>query len=420
MDNNSLVPRLRFKEFSGEWEEKKLGDLTNLISERNKENKKLPIYSISNVAGFIPQSEQFEGVDSHTRGYDISLYKIIRNNTFAYNPARINVGSIGYSYDLNDFLISSLYVCFKTKEELEDIYLLHFLKTERFNRAVEQNVEGGIRSYLFYANFSNIDIHVPSTKLEQQKIADTLSSLDTLIQSEQAKLTQLQEHKKGLMQNLFPQEGESVPKVRFKEFEKDGEWEEHQIGKHIDLLTGIALKSNEITGDNSGTPILRGINITEGHIRHSEDIDRFYLGDTETISRYLTKEKDIVIGMDGSKVGKNVALISSRDENSILIQRVARIRAKNTMNIRFLYQHFISNKFITYVDMVNTSSGIPHISAKQIGEFEISIPATKKEQQKIASTLSSLDDLISSQTKRIELLQQHKKGLMQGLFPSAQ
>lgn len=70
--------------------------------------------------------------------------------------------------------------------------------------------------------------------------------------------------------------------------------------------------------------------------------------------------------------------------------------------------------------MVNTSSGIPHISAKQIGEFEISIPATKKEQQKIASTLSSLDDLISSQTKRIELLQQHKKGLMQGLFPSAQ
>lgn len=409
MDNNSLVPRLRFKEFSGEWEEKKLGDLTNLISERNKENKKLPIYSISNVAGFIPQSEQFEGVDSHTRGYDISLYKIIRNNTFAYNPARINVGSIGYSYDLNDFLISSLYVCFKTKEELEDIYLLHFLKTERFNRAVEQNVEGGIRSYLFYANFSNIDIHVPSTKLEQQKIADTLSSLDTLIQSEQAKLTQLQEHKKGLMQNLFPQEGESVPKVRFKEFENDGEWAEKKI-KSIGVV---------ITG---GTP-----NKSKGDYWDGEFI---WTTAQDFKSKYIYTS--VLKLSDEGKAKMRVIPI-----NSVLVTCIASIGLNAINKVECATNQQINSivcnpgfyfEFIYYVVESNISrlrdlagqTAVPIINKRSFEEFVVQIPINKTEQQKIASTLSSLDDLISSQAQRIELLQQHKKGLMQGLFPSAQ
>ena len=219
------------------------------------------------------------------------------------------------------------------------------------------------------------------------------------------------------MQNLFPQEGEKVPKLRFKEFEKDGEWERKNIENYIELFSGIALKSNEISDDQSGIPILRGINITEGRIRHSKDIDKFYLGDLENLKRYLIKENDIVIGMDGSKVGKNVALIKKEDENSILIQRVARIRTKENTDIQFIYQHFISDGFRNYVDRVNTSSGIPHISSQQIKDFKISFPPKLEEQQKIADTLSSLDNLIKEQSNKIEQLKSHKKGLMQGLFP---
>ncbi|UHO40375.1 hypothetical protein H5J24_10600 [Chryseobacterium capnotolerans] len=91
-----------------------MGEVTTLVNKRNKNNEKLPVYSINNKLGFVPQSEQFEGVDSEDRGYDIKLYKIIDTNTFAYNPARINVGSIGYSENLENIIISSLYVCFKT------------------------------------------------------------------------------------------------------------------------------------------------------------------------------------------------------------------------------------------------------------------------------------------------------------------
>ena len=121
--------------------------------------------------------------------------------------------------------------------------------------------------------------------------------------------------------------------------------------------------------------------------------------------------------MDGSKVGKNVAMISKRDENSILIQRVARIRTTKNADINFVYQYFISDKFRSYVDKVNTSSGIPHISAQQIKESKVSFPPKVKEQQKIANCLSSLDALISEQAEKFEQLKLHKKGLMQGLFP---
>lgn len=197
---------LRFKDEQGndfpEWEEKKLGGITYKVGKKNKDNIQYPIYSINNQNGFLPQSEQFEGVDSNDRGYDISMYKIIYPNTFAYNPARINVGSIGYSYDFNEVIISSLYVCFKTNNELEDKYLLSYLKTTAFNKDILRYQEGGVRQYLFYENFSHIKIPLPSND-EQRKIADFLSSLDKKINLISTELTHAQTFKKGLLQQMF-------------------------------------------------------------------------------------------------------------------------------------------------------------------------------------------------------------------------
>ena len=199
------IPEYRFPEFEKDraWGKTKLGDVTTVINRRNKSNRSLPIYSISNKEGFILQSEQFEGLDSESRGYDISQYKIVVRNTFAYNPARINIGSIGYSGNLKEVLISSLYVCFKTTDELDDEFLICFLKTAQFNQAVENNVEGGIRSYLFYENFSRIRIALPSLQ-EQKKIASIILSIDDVISKYTGKLSLLEDYKKGLIQELFP------------------------------------------------------------------------------------------------------------------------------------------------------------------------------------------------------------------------
>ena len=137
-------------------------------------------------------------------------------------------------------------------------------------------------------------------------------------------------------------EQKRVPELRFAEF--SGEWNYEQLENHIDLLSGYAFKGDDISEDKTGTPLLRGINITEGHIRHSEDIDRYYTNEIEKLKKYFLKENDLVLGMDGSKVGKNVALINVADEGSLLIQRVARIRAKKTSDIRFIYLNIDSFK----------------------------------------------------------------------------
>ncbi|HET8885380.1 MAG TPA: restriction endonuclease subunit S [Salinimicrobium sp.] len=198
--------QLRFKddeenEFP-EWTKVRLDNLTSKTDKKNKQNIQYPIYSINNKEGFLPQSEQFEGMDSNERGYDISLYKVINKNTFAYNPARINVGSIGYSGDLENIIISSLYVCFKTKDLLEDKYLRQYLNTFQFNKDVLRYSEGGVRQYLFFENFSKIKIPLPAIK-EQTKIANFLSALDEKMEREKEILAQYRQQKKYLLHNVF-------------------------------------------------------------------------------------------------------------------------------------------------------------------------------------------------------------------------
>jgi len=198
--------KLRFKDENGKafpkWEKKRIGELTFKVGKKNTKNIKYPIYSINNQEGFRPQSEQFDGLDSNDRGYDISLYKIFDAKTFAYNPARINVGSIGYSHNIAEGIVSSLYVCFKTKQELEDLYLLCYLDSYSFKKDILRFEEGGVRQYLFYENFSKIKIALPSNQ-EQIEITKFISEINSRITLINNKIIQTQTFKKGLLQQMF-------------------------------------------------------------------------------------------------------------------------------------------------------------------------------------------------------------------------
>jgi type I restriction enzyme S subunit len=182
-----------------EWEVKKLGEITKKISDnRNKKLSDAKVYSVTNSNGFVLQSEHFDRV---VAGNDLSNYKIIQKSEFAYNPARINVGSIAYFQD-DIGIISSLYVCFKTTDKLLDKFLLSILELDYTKFQIENLGEGGVRVYLWYDLFALIKCKIPCIE-EQTKIANFLTALDNKIALVESQLNGTKQYKKGLLQQLF-------------------------------------------------------------------------------------------------------------------------------------------------------------------------------------------------------------------------
>ena len=194
------VPNLRFPEFQGEWKKCILGDITENFNLRNKDKIQYPMFSVTNDRGFVPQSEQFEGRDMV--GEDIKAYKIIHTNDFAYNPARINVGSIAMYTGEKPCMISSLYVCFKTTKEVNNEWLMQLLKTPKMNYYYNVNGEGGVRVYLFYPNFARIRMSIPKIE-EQKKIAKLLNLIDERIATQNKIIDKLQSLIKGIAQHCI-------------------------------------------------------------------------------------------------------------------------------------------------------------------------------------------------------------------------
>ena len=205
----------------------------------------------------------------------------------------------------------------------------------------------------------------------------------------------------------------NVPNLRFPGFH--GTWTHRNLCAFCDIISGYPVPGDKILEEQTDTPLLRGVNITEGRIRHSKDIDRFFGGRAEGLERFFIETGDVVLGMDGSKVGKNVAVVGPKDRGSLLIQRVARMRSSGDNVLDFAYHLIFSGKFHRYVDRINTSSGIPHISLKQIRDFSIPSPEPS-EQRKIANFLRALDTKITQLSEKTRLLEDYKKGCMQQLF----
>jgi len=206
------------------------------------------------------------------------------------------------------------------------------------------------------------------------------------------------------------------PEIRLKGFE--GEWKNKKIGELSDILTGYPFEGSSIK-KNGKYLLMRGINITEGYIRHSDDIDRYYDGDINLLTKYILDTNDLVIGMDGSKVGKNSALVTDFEKGSLLVQRVARLRNSSTNVIRLIQIALRSSKFIQYVEENKTSSAIPHISPSDIYNFEISISDNANEQKWVADYFMSLDSMIQGVTKKIASLKQMKQACLVSMFPQA-
>ncbi len=420
----ALVPKLRFPKFQDAWEMTPIGEKVDLLSgypfdgpEISQDSSGVRLLRGINITeGRIRHTPE---IDRYYTGETDGLEKFrVRLNdlVIGMDGSKVGKNSSLISDDDADALLIQRVARLRTSSPTLIQFIFQQINSTTFHSYVDKiNTSSGI-PHISAKQIKEFTIGFPSPA-EQQKIAECLSWVDELMAAQARKVDALKTHKKGLMQQLFPREGETQPRLRFPEFQNAGEWNEIELGEKVDLLSGYPFDGPDISQDGSGIPLLRGINVTEGRIRHNPEIDRYYTGSTEGLEKFRLQANDLVIGMDGSKVGKNSALVSAADAGALLIQRVARLRAKKASLIQFIFQRIHSPSFHAYVDRINTSSGIPHISAKQIKEFRICFPSDD-EQQRIATCLSSLDALITAETQKHEALKTHKKGLMQQLFPS--
>jgi len=394
-NNKKLIPELRFPEFEneGEWEIKTLSgicDITNgkANAQDHVDNGRYPLFDRSEV---IKASDEFifdcEAVIIPGEGM-----KFIPK----YYEGKFNLHQRAYA--LKDFSCSGQFVYYS---------MLH-RSTLLSQKAVQSTVLS-----LRLPILQDFPIEIPKKPEEQEKIASCLSSLDEVISAHSQKLELLKAHKKGLLQNLFPQEGEKVPKLRFKEFEKDGEWEEKLLDEIVnEFIVPMRNKPQKLDGEIPWCRI--------------EDFNGIYLSESKS-NQGVTLET--VKDMNLKIYPINTLLVScSADLGRCAITKQPLITNQTFIGlvpdfnkVDVLYLYYVMTNSSNELNAKSSGTTISYLSRQQFEKFKIFLPPKNKnnnrEQQKIASCLSSLDELIVAQTEKIEQLKLHKKGLMQGLFP---
>ena len=365
-------PRIRFKGFAEDWEQRKFSDITYLSGIKNKENKPYESYSISNEFGFIPQDEQFENGGT-MKTADKSMYYIVSKNSFAYNPARINVGSIGYYDKPDNVIVSSLYEVFKTTDIVNDKFLWHWFKSNQFNRLIEKYQEGGVRLYFYYDKLCKGTIELPAIK-EQNKISNLLDDLDIYITLHQRKLEKLKLVKKALLQKLFPKNGSQFPEIRFKGFTDT--WEQRKLSDITDVIMGQSPSSKNYT-DNPNDNIL---------VQGNAD-----LKDGKVIPRLWTKEITKTIDKDGIilTVRAPVGDVAKTDYKVVLGRGVAGIKGND-----FIYQFLQKLQYNRHWVSLSSGSTFESINSNDIKDLIIDIPSIE-EQNKISMLLNNVNSIIT-------------------------
>lgn len=387
-ENKDRIPVLRFSKFQQykSWDKTTIDSIIEcensqlMLSKLNLSDKGYPIYGADGIIGYIPHYNK-------THIY----VSIVKDGS--------GVGRLNLCQAYSSLLGTLNYLSSKDETAYQTQWIYYLLQTINFSIYIK----GSGIPHIYFNDYKNHIVYVPNPE-EQQKIADCLSSLDELIEATAQKVDALKEHKKGLMQRLFPAEGKDVPDLRFLEFQGQAtEWQSTILGAVVDYENGRA-HENEI--DDEGDFIV--VN------------SKFISTDGEVVKRTntpycLADKEDILMVLSDVPNGRAIAKCFFVDQSGVYTvnQRICRLRSKN-VNSKLLFYLINRNPyFLSFDDGVKQTN----LKKSEVLECPLTIPSSSIEQQKIADLLSSIDDLIIATEQRIKSLEKHKKGLMQQLFP---
>ena len=387
----TVVPALRFPEFQDTegWKEYKLKSLCEIGNGKDYKHLgsgNIPVYG---SGGYMTSVDDFL--------YDGESVCIGRKGTID-KPIFLTgkfwtVDTLFYTYSFHNCLPKFLYLIFQQ------------INWYKYNEA------GGVPS-LSKTTIGEINVFAPVEKKgdlkEQQKIADCLSSLDELIEATAQKVEALKEHKKGLMQRLFPAEGKNVPDFRFPEFQEKKEWEDKQLGNIGEIITGNTPSTKDITNYGGNKLFVSPADISSN--RYVSDTKIKLTDKGFSVGRYI-RANSVLFVCIGSTIGK----VAQNKFECITNQQINSIVPYEEYLSDFIYS--VLEHKASQIAMLAGQQAVPIINKTLFSSISILVPSQKEEQQKIADCLSSLDELIEATSRKVEILKEHKKGLMQQLFP---
>lgn len=408
MNKNKMAPPIRFQGFIAPWEQRKLSEFVKNVAKRNRDNLALEAYAVTNDRGFIAQKEAHDDF-GYMSNVDRTAYNIVPPNSFAYNPARINVGSLGYYEGSENVIVSSLYEVFQTADYIDDRFLLHWLKSEHFPKWIEKLQEGSVRLYFYFDKLVQCQLLVPSLS-EQRRISSYLDTIDDLITLHQRKLEQQKKLKAFFLKNMFPEEGETVPRIRFKGF--TGDWEQRKLGEIGTTFSGLSGKAKEDFGHGEAQ-FVTYMNVYLNAVSDSSMTERVEIDDHQNKVQY----GDVFFTTSSEtpdEVGMASVWFGSKD-NTYLNSFCFGFRP--TKEIDPYYMAFMLRSDIIRRKIIILAQGISryNLSKKQVMKIVVPLPELS-EQYKIGAYLQGLDHLITLHQRKLDQLQVMKKFMLQNLF----
>ena len=414
MQDNKKKPALRFKGFTDPWEQRKLGDAFERVVRKNTNNEsRLPL-TISAQDGLVDQITYF---NNRVASRDVSNYYLVYNGEFAYNKSTSDGYPFGAVKRLDWYekgVLSTLYIVFALKhpEKDDSDFMTVFYDTDRWHRGVAERAAEGARNHgllnISADDFFDIDTTMPEDKVEQEKIGRLLKKLDTLITLHQRKYEKLVNIKKSMLDKMFPQNGASVPEIRFKGFTDP--WEQRKLAEIANFSKGVGYSKNDLCEE--GTPIILYGRLYTKYETSIFDVDTFV---KEKAGSVYSRGGEVIVPASG-ETAEDISIASVVVKPGILLGGDLNIVSPTTeYDSAFLALTISSGAAHEYLSSLAQGKSVVHLHNTDIQSVSTKFP-TKREQEKIHLLFGKIDTLITLHQRKFEKLQNIKKSCLEKMF----
>ena len=410
MTEQAKVPAIRFAGFTDPWEQRKLGEIATRVTRKNEGESDLPL-TISAQHGLVDQRTFF---NNQVASKDMSGYYLLRKGEFAYNKSTSGDSPWGAVKRLVNYekgCVSTLYICFGL-DGTDPNYLVTYYETDCWHKGVQMIAAEGARNHgllnIAPNDFFDTVLALPSSQEEQRRVGSLFARLDSLITLHQRKYDKLVVFKKSMLEKMFPKDGESVPEIRFAGFTDP--WEQRKLGDIASFSKGSGYSKADIR--ESGIPLfLYGRMYTQYETR-VDSVDTFAAPRPGTL---YSKGTEIVVPASGESA-EDIARASAITREGIALGGDLNVvypqRMVTPLFLAYGLSHGSSQKLLAQKAQGKT---VVHIHASDLKGLGIAFPDVT-EQQAIGTFFSSLDDLITLHQRKLELLRNIKKSLLDKMF----